>query len=1612
MKITKFSIDHSTAVFVLIFCILIGGLISYRALPREAAPDVEFPLLIISTPYIGVSPADIETLVTQRMEKEFKGIRGIKKMTSTSAESVSLITLEFETGIEINDALQKVREEVDKVKPDLPPDVEDTTINEVSASDWPVLIANISADMDPMRLKLIGEEIQDELEKITGVLRVDLTGGVEREIQVLVDPLKMRQFGVSSDQVITTLQSENINLPGGSLKMGSMKYLLRVPGEFTNLETIRNLVIKAPEDQQVRIRDVAEVVDGYKEKATFSRLTTFETQPDGTLKSTTQPNISLSVVKRSGENIVEVADRAKEVILGYKRQMEPGVAVAILNDQSKDIRASVRDLENNIISGMLLVLAVLFFFMGGARNAFMVALSIPLSMLLTFLVLDAIGYTLNMVVLFSLILALGMIVDNGIVIVENIYRHAGEGKPLAQAALDGTGEVGWAVIASTATTVGAFLPMAFWPGVMGEFMGYLPVTVIITLLSSLFVALVINPTIAAVMLRVKGDAPESEYSVPDNGIYRFYRGAIEWSLGHRAVVMILSVVAFVASIVLFGAAKLGVEFFPAGTPEQFSIVVETADGSSLESTDETVKKIVDPLDGRLDEYYGFGKEEQAEIEQELGQGKQLIEAWVEDVGVGGSQGSVAGGQAPHYAQISVDLVAAEDQESSPDLFMDTLRRVYERVPGATIVINKPAKGPPAGKPVNIEIRGDNLAVMGHVAQQVKDRIRTVPGLIDLDDDVELTRPEIVVDVDRDEAALSKLDTRAIASTVRTAINGTKATVFREDEDEYDITVRLPEGMRQSVGDLELLTVVNKDGDQIPLTEIATIEVRGGTGSIRRKDQQRYVTVSANAASGFLAANVLAQAQERLEDYRPPAGYGLYYTGENDDQKEAAEFLLKALMIAAFVIILILVTQFNSVSQPFIIMTSVLFSIMGVLWSLILFRQPFGVIMTGIGVVSLAGVVVNNSIVMIDYANLLRARGMSRRESLVTSGLVRFRPVMLTASTTIIGLLPLVVGVSIDFVALDVVVGGSSVDIWGPMARAISSGLLVATILTLIVVPVMYSLNDDLGGLVNRLLGRDKTPPEDSGPHQDPTAVGATAEGPSTDGSLNGGGRTTTLLLFGLTAAALAGLLWLSPAPALAQVAQPPGLDDNPTTPDGPLEVDRPDPTEEVSRDLEREFDALDTDPSVEGGATFRVPKDVIRDGGFERSKDDLMELSFQTTRELGLEELQKMLGEQNFDVRIAMTNITVSEATLDKAWSTLFPSLSTSFQGTLNDQEIAIPLADPPAIVQNMVDYTFSARAAVRLDARAWPLIQQAYLLNDLSVQQVEALKEELTFALIQTYYNTLLSRRVLELAVDQLEGDRRNVRALEVRQKAGVVKAFEITRAKLRVSQSEQQVERARLGHEQLLITLANLVQTPADFQIKVPNEVTEPESVVALKESARTSRATVRAERTAVAVADKAHEEIYWQYLPTFELSANAVRPRGTVLNPGIWRYSLILSAQWILWDGGLREAELDEREAKLVEAKLKRQKTIADLDRDIEVAWVEYLSAKAQVEISQNQVQTAELSAQEINRAYELGAGLQLDQFGAQDQQRAAQVTLAQDELRLQLALQKLKYLAGKR
>lgn len=1273
MKVTDIAIKNRIAVVVLTALLVIGGLYAYLTIPKEAQPQIEFATIVVTTLYPGASPDDIESIITQEVEREVATINGIDELRSTSTEGVSTVVIEFLPDVDVDDAAQEVREKVDVAQAEFPSEVEEPIVSEIDASAFPIMTINLASGYSLARLRDVAEDLQDEIEGVPGVLGADLIGGLEREVQINVDLNALQGYGLAFNDLITAIQAENTNIPGGSIDIDRLNYLVRVDGEFDDPEEIEDLVVKAPGGTPIYVRDVAGVAFGFKDRTSHARLEVLqEENEEGAFVPVEGARdlqvISLNVKKQSGENIIETVDRVEAVLAGF--DFPSGTEVTITGDMSENVQTLVEDLENNIISGLIFVVAVLLFFLG-VRNATLVGIAIPLSMFLSFVIFQAMGQTLNFIILFSLIIALGMLVDNAVVIVENIYRFREEGYGRFEAAQAATAEVGGAVAASTATTVAAFAPMLFWPGIIGKFMSYLPLTLIVTLTASLFVALIINPVITGYLVRLEDEErpPMSPalkkfalglvaftallvglanwktlvflvVAIPALvALYRYalrpvelrfskrtlprltqrYRDFLGWMLkrdytakqamlrnafalgsftlgviglivgmalarvgpvvvelplgpapvpfsaaglivfvpaqillvvgvigivfhalesaflGRRTsvkvglvfgaivgvlamllllsgridnptvIVALLSLPALIAVlgllgiafgknrerlvltdnrarlltgtlamliaiIALFRIAPTGVEFFPTTDPDQVQVTLEAPLGTNIEASNRIAEEAFDRIEALL--------EENPAVEANT---KTILTG----VGVGGDALFGGGASSPERSRITLNMVDYAAREEPSSVTMRRLREELQGIPGTELTIEQNQNGPPTGAPVNIEISGPRFEQIVQISQEIKSRLRqaaesgAIPGLVDLTDNLNTGRPEFQVDIDRERAAQFGLSTSRVAQTIRAAINGIEASTYRDGKDEYDITVRLQKADREDLRTLQSLTILD-EGNQIPLVSVADINVGSGLGSVTRLGQERVVTVQGDVAEGYNGNAVLGQVQAYLAGYIEglPPGYSVDYTGESEEQQESFGFLFVALLIGIALITMILIAQFNSISNPLIIMIAVGLSLIGVLLGLILTRTPFG-LFTFIGIISLAGIVVNNAIVLIDYIEQLRERGLEKREATIEGGATRLRPVLLTAFTTVLGLIPLTFGINIDFVGLitdldpDFQFGSSNTQFWGPMGTAIISGLTFATFLTLVIVPVMYSAFDSVALRLTSTFGRGK-----------------------------------------------------------------------------------------------------------------------------------------------------------------------------------------------------------------------------------------------------------------------------------------------------------------------------------------------------------------------------------------------------------------------------------------------------------------------------------------------------------------------------------------------------------
>ncbi len=1044
MHPSQIAIRNPVFVFIMILVIGLAGFNAYKSIPREAAPDIQIPLLIVTVPFPGASPEDVESLITNRAEQELQTIKNLKKIKSTSSESVAVLTLEFTSDFDISDARTKVREKMDQIKPDFPSDAEDYQITEINLSEQPLMILNIAGDMGLLGLTDLADEVKEEIEGIPGILEVRRAGGLEKEIRVYVNPEKLNYYNLDLNQVSTSIRSENTNLPGGSVTMGPTKYLIRVPGEFINPEGINEALISAPNQVPVRVKDLAKVVFGFKEISSRSRL-------DGT------ESVSLSIVKRSGENLLAIRDQVKLIIQRLEQEFESEVKFSILSDQGERVQRIVKDLENNILSGFVLVFLVLLLVMG-ISNALLVAVAIPLSFLASMIILNVMGFTLNIVVLFSLILSLGLLVDNAIVIVENIFRHRQAGKNRIEAAILGTKEIAIPVTTSTITTVAAFFPLIFMPGIAGEFIGFLPKTLIVTLSSSLLVAVIINPVLCSTLMRVKvGKEITSDFDelklVEKSKILGIYQFALRKVLRFRLITIFAFIFLFVGTFYWYGKntfPRKRIEFFPKTEPSEAVVNIRAPLGTTLEVSDKYV----------------------ASVEDYVNKDKKKLDAVVANVGQRRGSGAASAGSSTTYlSHVVLDFPNWQNWKEKPSSIIKKLRQKLDQMVGIEIKLSEARSGPPTGMALNLEVRGEDFNQMSEAVESIKKKIKDIPGLVDLTDDFDRSRPELKVIIDRDKASRLGLRARDIANTVRTAFNGKKVSVFRDGTEEYDIWVQLDQSFRSNQSDLSSLFIYTPSGEPVRLSEIAKVDSGPSYGSIKHVDTVRTITISADAFR-MPGPVLVIKAKQILSKLDLPQGVTYQFTGEDENRKESQIFIGQALIIAIFMILVIMVAQFNSIALPLIVISSVLMSVMGVIMGLIVHDRPFGIIMTGVGTVALAGIVVNNAIVMLDYVIKLRKKGYQRNEAMILAAAVRFRPVVLTAVTTVLGLVPIAVGMDIDFSRdSKILFGAASASFWKSMALAIMYGLGVTTLLTLFLLPALYSLveggKERLRGLFSR-----------------------------------------------------------------------------------------------------------------------------------------------------------------------------------------------------------------------------------------------------------------------------------------------------------------------------------------------------------------------------------------------------------------------------------------------------------------------------------------------------------------------------------------------------------------
>ncbi len=1119
---TTWSITNKTTIYLVMVFITLAGVFQFITLPKEQFPDIVIPNIYVQTVNFGNSPKDIENLITQPIEKQIKGITGAKitKLTSTSVQDFSAIMVEFDTDVDVDIALQKVKDAVDKAKTDLPTDLtQEPIVQEVNFSDQPIMYVNVSGDYDVVKLKKYAEDLQDQLEELPQLNRVDLVGAPEREFQINVDPYRMQAASVTYDDIARSVANENLDISGGQLDVGNMQRNLQLKGQFKSAFDIQQVVVRNSSGDGIYLRDIATIKDTIKETESYARLNGKKV-------------ITLNIVKRAGENLIETSEDVHRVIDEMKEagSLPPQLNVLVTGDQSITTRVSFNELVNSIIIGFLLVLIILMFFMG-VTNAFFVALSVPLSMFIAFLFLplaDLIigaNVTLNFMVLFALLFGLGIIVDDAIVVIENTHRIfvQGHGRISSQkSAIMAAGEVWIPVLAGTLTTLAPFVPLLFWPGIIGKFMIYLPTMLIFTLAASLIVAFIMNPVFAVDFMNHEEGVAEKKTAIFRKPLFwaavglgvlmdvlgqtfagnfilfmvlvvlfnRFvlngwikgfqnrvlpaimnrYERSLRWSLyGWRPVKILFGVFGLlILTLMIFGwAAGTGrtqVVFFPSGDPNQLYVYLKLPTGTDVEYTDSITKV----LEGRVNKVLGL----------ENGKGNPVVESVISNVAVGAAD-PMSGDRStrPELGRIQVSFVEFEKRHGvSTKPYLDSVREVVKGIPGAELSVDQESSGPPTDPPINIEVASediDNLTKTATLLKNYLDSIR-VPGVEELKMDVDLKNPELTLNVDRERALIEGVSSGQIGMAIRTALFGREVSKIKEGEDEYKIQLRNEELQRKNLSNLLNLNIRFQDManrgaiKSVPLSSVVKVDYTSTLGSVKRKDQKRTISLRSNVLSGFTPTAVNLELAQHIADFRnKPAGVTISQTGEGAQQAETGAFLGKALVIALALILLILVLQFNSISKPVIILTEILFSVIGVLLGFALFGMTVSVVMTGIGIVGLAGIVVKNGILVIEFADELRARGMKTREAVIQAGKTRIIPVLLTALAAILALIPLAVGFNINFVTMfselnpNIFFGGDNAVFWNPLSWTIIFGLMFAFFMTLLVVPAMYLIAERL-----------------------------------------------------------------------------------------------------------------------------------------------------------------------------------------------------------------------------------------------------------------------------------------------------------------------------------------------------------------------------------------------------------------------------------------------------------------------------------------------------------------------------------------------------------------------
>jgi hydrophobe/amphiphile efflux-1 (HAE1) family protein len=1029
MKLADVSIERPVFATMMILALIVLGLFSYMKLNIDQFPDVDFPYVTATTVLPGAGPEQIETDVTKKIEDAVNTIAGVDHIQSVSQEGVSIVIVQFKLEVKGQQAAQDVREKIAAIRSDLPDDIEDPVIQRLDPASTPIFTLTVSGERSPKEITTFTKNvIKKRLENVSGVGRVDLVGGAEREIQIIVDAARMQAYNLSIQDVIQAVGAANVEIPAGNLEQGSRQILLRTMGKYTNVADFAKVVVATPGGKVVHLSEVATVEDGVKEQESLSRLNGKQA-------------VGLSILRQSGSNTVRVADAIQKQITVIQKELPSDMHLTIARDNSTFIRESVNDVLFDIIYGGLLAVIVVYLFLANMRSTLISAIALPTSIIASFIIMFALGFTLNTMSLLALSLAVGLLIDDAIVVIENIYRHMQDGESPVEAAKAATSEIGLAVMATTFTIVAVFVPVAFMPGIVGRFFYEFGITVSVSVLVSLFVAFTLTPMLSSRWLKGEDEELTNEGSLLRRGLYWFnhaftimsgkYRNAIQWSLGHRKTVIVGSLLIFLSSF--FVMRFLGTAFFPTMDQSEFNVVVTAAPGSSLAET------------SRLCE----------EAEHVLRKHPDVIST-LTTIGTGSDPVT--------RATILVKTVKKVERKKGIEQIMDEARQEIRTIPGANFGFQTTGGVGGNQKAAILSVRGDDFAVLQQVAQQVQYLFRTTPGAADVENSLETSKPEARLIIDREKASDLGINVSLIASSARAMVDGYVASKYQEGDEQFDIRIRLTKVDRSSIENVRAMTIKStKDAGNgqkvlIPLGSVAEIKQASGPSKINRYDRQREIRIDANL-SGRLLGEVLGDVQKRTRQVSLPAGYSISVVGMGEMQAESFGNILMSLGLAIVFVYIVLAAQFESYKYPFAIMLALPMSLIGAVIALMVFKSALSV-MSLIGIIMLMGLVTKNGILLVDFANVLRDRGHERSEALIMAGSTRLRPILMTTLAMVFGMIP----VAFAF--------GEGSEFRSPMGQAVIGGLITSTLLTLFVVPVVYSILDDFtfGGLLRRVTG--------------------------------------------------------------------------------------------------------------------------------------------------------------------------------------------------------------------------------------------------------------------------------------------------------------------------------------------------------------------------------------------------------------------------------------------------------------------------------------------------------------------------------------------------------------